>query len=122
MLKQFTKLLYCQTSVTHNAAKCKSIDRVIAWDGKNSRTIGHGNVLALANDAETCFLKSADCCEMIDAGNLGQDLVRHFNFADFFTAKLLIDYLKVFTECVLDIFDSFSFSRALRPAARQARH
>ncbi|OAP91222.1 hypothetical protein A4H96_07870 [Acidithiobacillus ferrooxidans] len=122
MLKQLSKLFRCQTCVTHNTSKCKSIDRVVAWDGKNACTIGHNNVFALANDAETRLLKSANCCEMIDAGNLWQDLVRHFYFAHFFSAKLLVNYLKVFTECVFDAFNGLCFSSTLRPAARQARH
>ena len=105
MLKQITKLLSCQTCITHNTAKCKSIDWVVARDGENACAVRHDNVLALANDAEPRLLKSANFCEMIDAGNLWQDSVRHFYFAHFFTAKLLVDYIKVFTERILDVFN-----------------
>lgn len=73
VLKKLTKLLRGKAGVTHNASERERINRVIARDGKNARAIGHDDMLALANDAKSGFLESANCCEMINAGNLGQD-------------------------------------------------
>jgi len=72
-LKKFTKFFRRNSCITHNSAKRKGINRIVTRNGKNARTVGHDNVLALAYNGEARFLKSANCGEMINAGNLWQD-------------------------------------------------
>jgi len=107
-LKKLTKPLRRKAGVTHDAAESEGVDRVITWDGKNARAVGHNDVLGLANDVEARLLESTNCREMINAGNLGQDLDHDFYLTHFFTAKLLIDNRKIFTEGIFDIFDGLN--------------
>jgi hypothetical protein len=46
-------------------------------------TIGHDDMLSLADDSEPCLLKGFDCIQMIDAGELGHELDSYFDLPYF---------------------------------------
>ena len=52
-LQQLAKLLDCEPSITNDTAESEGVDRIMPWDRKYSRAIGHNDVLALAGDGET---------------------------------------------------------------------
>jgi hypothetical protein len=60
------------------------------------------------------------CIDWIATGN--SDLDGHFNFANVFAAKLVLDNGQVFPDSVPDILDCFLLRRALGPAPRQSGH
>ena len=71
-LQQLAKLLYGEASIADDTAEGERVDRIVARDGQNARTVRHDDVLALTDDRKTCLLKGAHCVEMVDARDLGQ--------------------------------------------------
>ena len=71
--QKFTEFLWRKPSIAHNPTKSKSINRIVPWDSKDTRTVGHDDMLPLSHNQEACFLKSTNCCEMIDTRNFWQD-------------------------------------------------
>lgn len=63
--------MYSETSISGNTTHGKSVNGIIAWNSDDSNAIGHDDVFALANYAESRLLESLDCIEMIDARDFG---------------------------------------------------
>ena len=71
-LQQLAKLLNSEAGITDDTAEGESVDGIVARDSQNARAVRHNDVLALADDRETCLLEGTCCIEMVDARDLGQ--------------------------------------------------
>src|SRR5918993_3108387 len=65
------EILNGQTGIANDTAHSKRINRIVAWNGKNSAAVRHHDVLPLPNDLEARLFKSTNCVH-VDAGNLRQ--------------------------------------------------
>jgi len=48
------------------------VNRFVAWDGDDTLTVAHDDVLALTHDAKSGLLECAHGVEVIDTGEAGQ--------------------------------------------------
>jgi hypothetical protein len=71
-LKQFAELFDAKPCVSDDTAKSKCVNGIVPRDGKDPRSVGHNDVLALTDHRKSRLFKSAHSIEMIDARNLWQ--------------------------------------------------
>ena len=71
-LKQLAKLFDGEASVAGDTAQGECVDWIVTRDREDARSVGHNDVLALADHRKSGFFESADGIEMIDARNFGQ--------------------------------------------------
>jgi len=71
-LQQFAKLLNSEAGVADDTTKGESVDRILARDGQNARTVRHDDMLTLTDDRETRLFEGAHCEKMIDTRDLEQ--------------------------------------------------
>lgn len=71
-LEKLAKLFNGKAGVSHNTAKGKRIDRVVAWNGQDAPTITHNDVFALTHNSKPGLFTGAYRVKVIDDGNLGQ--------------------------------------------------
>ncbi len=82
-LQQFSELLRSQSCVTCNSAHCERIDRIMPWDGNNSRTVSHDDVAALSGDPKPSLLECTDRITVTYTWDLRHDLYRNFDLSEF---------------------------------------
>ena len=68
---EFPKFFGCESRVLDYAAHGERIHRVRPRNGEDSFAVGHDDMLALANHAETSFLECANGTRVRDARYLG---------------------------------------------------
>ena len=89
-------------------------------DRKNPYPVSHDDVLTLSCYVEPGFLERAHCIEVMNTWDLWHGSDRDFDFSDFRTLYELSGHLKVLSDGVFDVLESFFLGLALRPAAGQA--
>jgi len=63
-------LLDGQSGVADNAAHGESIHRIVAWNGQDALAVGHHDVFALTQNAETSLLQRAHRLKVRNPGKL----------------------------------------------------
>jgi hypothetical protein len=78
-------------------------------------------MLSLVDDSKAGLFQCSYGAKMVDARKFGHGSDRDFHFPHAVPLCDLVESFKVFTDCRLNVFNSFLFRLTLRPAARQAR-
>ena len=63
----------CRPGVAHDAAEREHVDWAVPGNRQDAGVVCHGDVFTLPFDGEVGLLQSANCAEVVDAGQLGQD-------------------------------------------------
>jgi hypothetical protein len=120
--EQLAKLLDRKASVANDAAHRDGVDRVVARNGQDARTIAHYDMLPLAKDRKSGLFERSYCVKMIDARKLGQGSTCHFDDPNVLATELLVDNRQVFGDCHPNAFQGLRLICTLRPAARKSRN
>lgn len=64
--QQLAKFFQAQPGIAHNSAHREGIDRIMARNCQDARSIRHHNMSALAQNAETCLFQCSHGFEMVD--------------------------------------------------------
>src|SRR5687767_11739876 len=111
-LKQPAEFFFRHPCVAHDAGHCERVDRIVPRDGENTNAVRHNDVLSLARDAETCFLKSANSSEVIDSGESGHAST-NLDFANVCITHKIIANQQIFLYRFANIVESLSFRSTL---------
>jgi hypothetical protein len=68
--QELLKLFDGQPCIDDEPTHCVGVDRIVARDGDDTNPIGHHNMLALADYAETGFLEGSHSLKMINTCKL----------------------------------------------------
>ena len=71
-LEEVAKLLDRKASIACDTTHRESVNRVVPWNSKDSRSIAQDDKLALTQNDKPRLLQRSNCIEVVDAGNLGQ--------------------------------------------------
>jgi hypothetical protein len=77
-------------------------------------------MFALPDYLESGFFQRLDSLKVINAGNLGHELDCYFDFAHIRVLYQFINSRKVFSDCILNIFDCLLLGAALGPTSWEA--
>jgi hypothetical protein len=106
-LKQFSKFLDGQSGVLYDSAQCIGFDRIVSRNGDLMDAIAHDDVLALADDAESCLFprraRLEDDLHLVFSAQLNLN----FHVTDFGIAIAILQGRQVFANRVLDIGKRF---------------
>jgi hypothetical protein len=76
-------------------------------------SIGHYDVLTLAENRESSPLQGADGLQVRNSGQFAHQLDRHLDFSDIFPTGQVIDRIQVFAYRIPDVLQSLLFGRPL---------
>jgi hypothetical protein len=68
--EQILKIFDCPSGIANDAAHGDGIDRIVAGNRDEVRSVRHDDVFALTNNAEARLLERFDGFRMINAGEL----------------------------------------------------
>src|SRR5262245_53946527 len=69
MSEQLFKPSDCKTCIFNNSTHSDRVHRIVSWNGDETRSVTHYNVLALTHNSEASLFERLYRPEMINAGN-----------------------------------------------------